>query len=88
MLFFGPLAQFDLIEKVPTCSFDLWTVIIGISEFDDTLFFITLILFVWQVFEYYNENSKIDNIIDFDDEIVIIDIVSKKNYNYKIEHSN
>lgn len=82
MLFFGPLAQFDLVEKVPSCSFDIMPVITGITEFDDTLFFITLMLIFWQTFEYYNETVKADNIIDFDEEMVVVDIVSKKNYNY------
>lgn len=82
MMFFGPLAQFDLAEKTPTCSHDILTTITGITEFDDTLFFITAVLALWQTFEYYNETTKVDNVIDFDDETVIMDIVSKKNYNY------
>ena len=36
MTFFGPLAQFDLLEKAPSCWYDVLPAVTGITEFDET----------------------------------------------------
>jgi F-type H+-transporting ATPase subunit a len=82
MLLFGPLAQFELLEKNPTCHYDLFFGLFGISEFHDTLFWLTFILLGWQIYEFYHEESLHKQTIDFDSEVIIIDLVTSKNANY------
>ena len=36
MMFFGPLAQFDLLEKSPSCWYDVMPALTGMTEFDET----------------------------------------------------
>jgi ATP synthase subunit 6 len=79
---YGPLAQFDLLENLPSSCYSILLSFFGQTELDIAILLITGFIIIWQVFEYYNEKIRQDNILDFDDEIVISDIISKKNYNY------
>jgi len=79
---FGPLSQFDLLENMPTSCYSIFLLLFGQTELDIAILFITIFLICWQLFEFYNEKTRRDNTLDFDDEIVISDIISKKNYNY------
>jgi len=82
MFLCGPLSQFELLEKNPTCHYDLFFSFFGISEFHDTLFWLTFILGGWQIYEFYQEESKNKFNLDFDSELIVIDLVTAKNDNY------
>lgn len=82
MMFFGPLAQFDLLETVPSCGYNVWTAIIGRTEFDCNSLFLFLTVGFWQIYNFYNESSVVESVIDFDDETLVTDLVSRGNYNY------
>lgn len=82
MMFFGPLAQFDLLEKAPSCWYDVLPAVTGFTEFDETALWLFVTVSLWQIYDFYNESSKVDSVIDFDDETLVTDLVSKANYNY------
>jgi len=82
IMFFGPLAQFDLLEKVPSCWYDVVPAVVGITEFDETSLYLFLTVSFWQIYDFYNEASTVDSVINFDDETLVTDLVSKVNYNY------
>lgn len=81
MFFFGPLAQFDLLEKAPSSWYNVWSAT-GITEFDETALWLFVTVSLWQIYEFYDESSKVDAVIEFDDETLVTDLVSKANYNY------
>jgi ATP synthase subunit 6 len=80
--YFGPLAQFELLDKSPTCVYDIFSFIFGYSESHETLVWLTLILGSWQIFEFYAEEASSFNALDFDPELLITDLNSAKNFNY------
>ncbi len=80
--FFGPLAQFDLMEKSPSCWYDTMSVVTGITEFDETVLCLFATVTLWQIFDFYNESSQAESVVDFDDESLVTDLVNKANYNY------
>lgn len=82
MIFFGPLTQFELLENDKTCSFDFFSFIFGISEFDITLVFLTIFLFFFQFYSFQNNQIKVFNNISFGFENIIKNIITKKNFNY------
>jgi F0F1-type ATP synthase membrane subunit a len=82
IFFYGPLTQFELLEKNKTCSFDFFSAIFGISEFDVTLIFITIFLFFFQFYTFQNNQIKIFNNISIGFENIIKNIITKKNFNY------
>jgi hypothetical protein len=40
LFFFAPLLQFELLEKAQSCDFDIFFPVIGLSEFDNTTFWL------------------------------------------------
>ena len=79
---YGPLAQFDVLENPPVACYSIIDIFFGQTELDMALFLISLFLICWQLFEYYTEKARRDHVLDFDDEIIVSDIISQKNYNY------
>lgn len=82
MTFFGPLTQFDILEQNPSCWYDLVPAFTGITEFDETALCLFGTVSLWQVYEFYNDSSNVESVINFDDENLVTDLVSKENYNY------
>jgi hypothetical protein len=80
--FFGPLAQFDLLEKEPSCWYDVLPAVTGSTEFDETALWLFATVSLWQIYEFYNDSRKVESVIDFDDETLVTDLVSKAHYNY------
>jgi ATP synthase subunit 6 len=76
-----PLAQFDLIAGFTTCAYDTWPIISGLTDF---IFLFQLLLFtliMWLIFDHYNVQQSA-SILEFDGDIMIINLISKINYNY------
>lgn len=82
IMYFGPLAQFDLLERAPTCLYDFFPALLGVSEAHEMLFWITACLIGWQIFEFYANTNNEDVVVDFDHEGMVVDLVSVKNFNY------
>lgn len=78
---FGPLNQFDILERT-TCCYDIFLFLVGQSEFDLAVSNIIFFLICWQCYDYYNTQIKVDNVISFDTELIVIDLINKKNFNY------
>jgi len=80
--FFGPLAQFELVQRPATCSYNVLRVVLGSSELDELLFFITGVLFLFQLFSFYNNTLKVGNPLVVGYESMVKNIIQKKSYNY------
>lgn len=80
--FFGPLAQFELAQRQPTCSYHVLRVILGSSELDELLVFMTAILFLFQLFNFNNKTSQKGNVLNIGYESIVKNIIQKKSYNY------
>jgi ATP synthase subunit 6 len=78
---FGPLNQFDIVERT-TCCYDVFLFLVGQTELDLAVSNILFFLICWQIYEYYNEEIKTDNVVAFDLELIIVDIINKKNFTY------
>jgi ATP synthase subunit 6 len=78
---FGPLNQFDILERT-TCCYDVFLFLVGQTELDLAVSNILFFLICWQIYEYYNEEIKTDNVVAFDLELIIVDIINKKNFTY------
>ena len=37
---------------------------------------------ILQIFDFYNDSSKVESVVDFDDESLVTDLVNRANYNY------
>lgn len=81
-IFFAPLLQFELIEKIPHCGFDYFFPSLGLSEFDSTFLWLLSALGVWTIFEFYHETNKFKFILDFKYEHLMSDLIKMGNFNY------
>jgi F-type H+-transporting ATPase subunit a len=82
MTWFGPLSQFDILEYLPTYSYDFFTWLLGQNEFELQLLILCIFLCGWQVYAYYNELLRSDHIIQFNEEELLVSLINKKNFNY------
>lgn len=80
--FFGPLAQFELAQRQPTCSYNVLRLVLGSSELDELLIFITATLFLFQLYNFNNKISKAGNVLSIGYENIVKNIIQKKSYNY------
>jgi F-type H+-transporting ATPase subunit a len=80
--FFGPLAQFELVQRQPTCSYNVLRLVLGSSELDELLFFMTAVLFLFQLYNFNNKTSQTGNVLSIGYENIVKNIIQKKSYNY------
>lgn len=79
---FGPLTQFDLVMRASTCFYDLSFLVGGKTILTLALSFLLVLPLVWQIYEYYASDLHYAPVVYFDDEAIVIDLVTNENYNY------
>jgi F-type H+-transporting ATPase subunit a len=79
---FGPLAQFELVQRPVTCSYNVLRLALGSSELDELLVFMTITLFLFQLFNFNNRTSRAGNVLSIGYENIVKNIIQKKSYNY------
>ena len=82
MIFYAPLLQFELLEKGPNCDFDVFFPFVGLTEFDDATVWLLGLLGVWQVISFYQATVQVKGNLDFKQETLMSDLITKNNFNY------
>lgn len=79
----GPLIQFDIFEYNSVCCYNICSWSFLTNEYQTHIILAIILTLLWQIYEYLNyKNFFKRNIINFDEETIVADLISKKNYNY------
>src|ERR1700753_232349 len=79
--FFDPLAQFDVLNFQPSCIFNIFSLIFGVTDFIVTIELIFISLIIWIIRTFYQRKKCFIFLFSFD--TIISALLNKKNYNYR-----